>query len=400
MHMIDPDDHQAFAEAARAVLHGNRVQVDGYRYTRPAPSTYEHQWLWDSCFHAIVYRHFDPDMAADELRSLVAHQVTNGPDAGMIPHMTYWRGGGADLWGADHRSIITQPPLVAVAALQVQQAGIALAGELYEPICAHHEWLDRRRDPDGDDLVSILHPWESGWDASPRWDRAMRLSNPTDDDARNARIALAQQLRANQCAIEQHQQAGLFSVEAIDVNAIRVADLEALAELAYLAGKPEEAPRWEARAAAVRTAVRTKLLEPGPRDLEGPDELPIEEPGAAPFVALFGGCASAEQAEQLVGRLLSPSFATPFPVPTTPTGAPSFSPGRYWRGNVWPSVNWLIWQGLRRYGYTDAARALAQRTVDLVRQHGFWEYFNPLTGQGLGAQPQSWTTLAFDMLQE
>jgi len=62
-----------------------------FRYTCPAKEkgTYLPQWLWDSCFHAIVYRWFDPKMAWEELQSLLVHQIKNGDDEGMIPHMAY-----------------------------------------------------------------------------------------------------------------------------------------------------------------------------------------------------------------------------------------------------------------------------------------------------------------------
>ncbi|QQR91343.1 MAG: hypothetical protein IPJ88_06355 [Myxococcales bacterium] len=53
------------------VLRNNEMSTQGFRYTRPAPHVYKQQWLWDSCFHAIVYRHFDPEMAWAELKSLV-----------------------------------------------------------------------------------------------------------------------------------------------------------------------------------------------------------------------------------------------------------------------------------------------------------------------------------------
>ena len=98
-------------------LSSNRVIVSGHRYTRPAPSTYEHQWLWDSCFHAISYRWIDPSMARDELISVASHQFESGSDAGMIPHMIYWGSGGEELWQFADRSTISQPPLIAFAAL-------------------------------------------------------------------------------------------------------------------------------------------------------------------------------------------------------------------------------------------------------------------------------------------
>ena len=62
------------------------------------------------------------------------------------------------------------------------------------------------------------------------------------------------------------------------------------------------------------------------------------------------------------------------------------------------SVNWLIHAGLRRYGYHELARDLAQRSAALVGSSGFHEYFNPLSGDGYGPNQQSWTTLVLDML--
>jgi glycogen debranching enzyme len=112
-------DREEWLKEARTLLTSNVVSVDGHRYTRPAPSIYEHQWLWDSCFHAIVWRWLDPQMAWDELRALAATQVQTGSDAGMVPHMAYWRGGGEVIWKNPSHSIITQPPLMAVAAEQV-----------------------------------------------------------------------------------------------------------------------------------------------------------------------------------------------------------------------------------------------------------------------------------------
>ncbi len=176
------------------LLAANRITVDGYRYTASAvspgsPDVYANQALWDSCFHAITLRWIDPPMAYDELLSLASRQVPDGPDAGMIPHMIYWRGGAESLWQRPDHSLISMPPLIAIAArlvYQVQPQRSALE-TLYPRLCAFHDWFDRRRDPDHDHLVSLIHPWESGWDASPRWDHAMKLSHPTYPEARATR---------------------------------------------------------------------------------------------------------------------------------------------------------------------------------------------------------------------
>ena len=73
------------AAACRRVLDG---AWDPAGYTKPSPERYPWQWLWDSCFHAIVWAHLgETDRAVAELRNVFAHQA----DDGFVPHMTYWR---------------------------------------------------------------------------------------------------------------------------------------------------------------------------------------------------------------------------------------------------------------------------------------------------------------------
>ena len=64
--------------AARALLDGNWREGDyrgrHYAFSVPSPRSYPWQWYWDSCFHAIVWRHFAPDHSRRELESLLASQ--------------------------------------------------------------------------------------------------------------------------------------------------------------------------------------------------------------------------------------------------------------------------------------------------------------------------------------
>jgi glycogen debranching enzyme len=388
----------SFAE----LLMSNRVEVNGYRYTCPAPSTYEHQWLWDSCFHAIAYRWIDAHMASDELMSLVSHQLEDGPDAGMIPHMIYWRGGGRELWQRDDRSAITQPPLIGVAALRVYAVShnLSLLKDLYPRLCAYHAWFDRRRDLHGNDLVGLIHPWESGSDASPCWDRAMKLpAHFPQAEGTAARKALAARLTEFGQDAATLARAGSFFITTVDFNAIRAADLEALAEIAAELGKPSDAIDWQARARLVQAAVGDNLLRPFPHHLEGLEARPVLEDSASHFIALFGGCAEQEDADKLAARLQQPDYWTPFPVPTTPTSSPAFAPDQYWRGNTWIQFNWLIYNGLRRYGYYALAARLFESMAELIQRAGLREYYHPISGEGLGAHRPSAMALILDMFK-
>ncbi|MEM7114430.1 MAG: trehalase family glycosidase [Chloroflexota bacterium] len=393
-----------WVEQCRGLLVGNQVRNGRYRYTRPAPHVYEYQWLWDSCFHAITYRWFDVAMAQDELLSMVAKQVDAGADAGMIPHMNYWQPDGMALWGQAERSIITQPPLLAVAAelVYAKSGDKQFLRQMYDAVARYHAWFDRRRDPEGEHLVAVLHPWEPGCDASPRWDEPLGLNNPTAEETKAVRHGLVKRLIAHDCNAQALAQAGSFYVKTAEFNAIRAADLQALGRMASILGEHAD---WQTKAEQVNAAIQRQMVrEEGIVDLMGWEKRPLTPSvngitaNAAHFILLFGGSVDDANAAKLVADLESDPYATPYPVSTTPTNDPLFDPNSYWRGNVWLSVNWLIYQGLRRYGYAKQASHLAQRSLALVEQHGFHEYFNPLTGQGLGPAQQSWSAIVLDML--
>ena len=81
--------------------------------------------------------------------------------------------------------------------------------------------------------------------------------------------------------------------------------------------------------------------------------------------------------------------------------SPWFRPHKYWRGPVWVNMNWMIIDGLRRYGYDDHAEALAESTLEMIEKSGFFEYFDPLDGTPAGADNFSWTAaLAIDLSRQ
>ena len=58
-------------------------------------------------------------------------------------------------------------------------------------------------------------------------------------------------------------------------------------------------------------------------------------------------------------------------------------------------------QGLKRYGYKYHAKALTESSLEMVKQGGFHEYFQPLSGEPLGAANFSWTAaLTIDWLKK
>jgi len=168
---------------------------------RPSTGKYgRHQWLWDSMLHIhIAGRGGDGNAlfrAVKELFSLLSFQDDSN---GFIPEMVYWepdpnqQGVPGLLFGYSdsRRTDLTQMPIVAFALESINErlkeaasgqeeaedlalARLAVLCQAIPRIHRYHEWWLQRRDPDGDGLVSILHPWESGLDASPLYDDVHR----------------------------------------------------------------------------------------------------------------------------------------------------------------------------------------------------------------------------------
>jgi glycogen debranching enzyme len=122
----------------------------------------------------------------------------------------------------------------------------------------------------------------------------------------------------------------------------------------------------------------------------------------AAFITLPFGIADPAQAEALCKQLFDPQlFWSKFPIPTVALNEPTFTPRDYWRGPIWFNQNWLTLEGLRRYQRDDLAAQFLLRSLDLLTSQGHpsaHEYFNPLTGEELGAVDLGWTGLCNDMI--
>ena len=129
------------------------------------------------------------------------------------------------------------------------------------------------------------------------------------------------------------------------------------------------------------------------------------------FMPLYAGVATPEEAAYVVEKFLrnKQDFALNYGVPTVSLSEPSFDPsgdwkgdwwvGTNWRGPVWMASNWFIIQGLLRYGYRQDAMRIYRSSLQLIKQSGLREYYDPLTGKGHGAEGFTWGGLVLDMQQ-
>ena len=61
---------------------------------------------------------------------------------------------------------------------------------------------------------------------------------------------------------------------------------------------------------------------------------------------------------------------------------------------------WLLLPALAGLGYAAEAERILRSLQDAVERHGYREYYNPLTGRGLGARGFGFSTLLVDLLAQ
>jgi glycogen debranching enzyme len=408
------------------------AQNDRGGYTVPAPKLYPHQWNWDSAFCAIGWRHIDPRRAARELELLLRGQW----DDGLIPHIIFnpdghyepgpaqWKTVGAP--GAPREALassITQPPVAATAArLVLERAGgdgevEAMLRRVVSGLERWHDWFLATRDPRGIGAPAIVHPWESGMDNAPRWDAAMARIEPGQIEYRRVDNTIVD---ASQRPTRYDYDRYFFIVN--ERARLRFAPPEPATEpllvadvgIAAILARAEEDLEWLGEALGVEVAgaadrrARVLAALAGPlrdpergvyRDLDVKTDQPVPGDHVAHLLPLFAGVADGKA---LAARLDDGGdFAAPWPVPSVPISDPAFDGRRYWRGPTWINVNWMLIEGLRRSGQATLADRLALRTLELIERSGFREYFDPVTGDGCGAEDFAWTAaLAIDLLSE
>lgn len=411
---------ESMAAEAIAILRAN----DRGGYTVPTAGLYPFQWNWDSAFCAMGFATFDEPRAWRELETLFSGQWEDG----LVPHIIFHKPTdsyfpGPEVWrtpeaaGRPRTSGITQPPVAAIAARAIRDRATdrklaeARLQELYPKLLASHRWWRRARDPEGSGLVALLHNWESGMDNSPVWDAALDRTPRTktvyqrkdtghvDASMRPRAIDYDRYVHL----IEVYREAGWdpakmwaaapLKIAHIGVNAILLrAEIDLLA-LAKDFGSQVEQAEISQRIAAMQAAI-AKLWSPEITAFQSFDLItgaPIDAPTSAGFLPLLTEVPTRAQVAAMVVEMRRWRALSQIGMPTVSPKDPRFEGKRYWRGPVWPIVNWLLIDGLARHGEDGLAADLTRDTLTVLQNKGFDEYFDPVDQIPCGGPNFSWS---------
>jgi glycogen debranching enzyme len=266
-------------------------------------------------------------------------------------------------------------------------------------------------------LAALVHPWETGLDNSPAWDRPLAAvpadlslfdtytrrdvahagagERPTDQDyARYIRLML--RYRDHGYDDDWVRAKAEFLVVDPAFNALWAWSELALADIARRLGRDDST--HVAEAARITAAMVGQLWSEGRGlflacDARSGRQLP--ERTVAGLIPLVLPGLPTEMADALVATATGEAFRIGAP---DVHGVPSFDltdvrhePRRYWRGPTWLNTTWLVARGLQVHGHKEMAQRLDDDLVGLVAKSGFREYFHPRTGRGHGSRSFSWS---------
>lgn len=399
---------------ARKVLEQNLKAGVNFFYISPAGRKYPHQWLWDSCFHAIVNSKLNPDWAKMEMKTLLSAV----DEKGFLPSIIRWQGTQlidivAWLLFQGKTSRLTQPPVVAIAVEEIfkETGDVGFVTEVLPALDRYYRWLGTERDPDGDHLISIIHPWE-GTDDSPAFDKALLGKKEGRPNAPTVYFSFYKLLVGYWLMgwdLKKILASYQFNVENVMFNCIYAQSLRSLKKLYLAINNLEAAQDYEQRANLVEEAIlkhcynrdRGLFFDVIHRGERYEHNTTVTLSSLFPIIL---DKVPRQIQEELVSHLTNPhEFWLPYPVPFVSKKETAFNPSDnllLWRGPVWINTNWFVWRGLVKHGYKELASQLAKKTIGLVARSGFREFYNPFNGRGEGQNNYSWSTLIVDMLEK
>ncbi len=345
------------------IMASNLISAYGnilYEAMTPSKKKYIGLWLWDSAMHALAFRHADPQLARNQIRTMISIQL---PD-GMLPDAVYDEGVIAEI---DHpiRAEVTKPPILAWAAMKLHETSPdpGFLEEIYIPLVRWNAWWFSMNDDNVNGLVQYNHPYSSGLDNNPLWDFGMPVESP-------------------------------------DINTYLCVQMGSLAMMAEEMGMDVEGAMWRRRAKAIVQRMIQEFWDEEQGVFQALHEgEPV--PVLTPFnlYPLWTGQLPDHITERLIAHLTDPAkFWGKYPIPSVSRTDALYDPESMWRGPVWANINYFFIEALHQLERHDLASELRQKTLELImQQDSIFEYYNSENGRPPedAAEIFGWTAAVF-----
>ena len=330
---------------------------------------------WDNFFLSWLAVLEGPDLAlANAIEHLRGHT-----DEGFLPNDN--RGNGSKSWDR------SQPPVGAVVLREVIRRFPEPWFEeaVFDPLLAWNRWWPTARDNGG--LLSY---------------GSHAARNPFNEPVVRTKTAAGYESGMDDSPMYEdvpfNPENNTLELQDVGLTSLYVADCRALAEIARRLGRTPEAEELEARGDRYAEALERLWVEDRGYYLNYRTDLDRFSERRSPtlFYPLLARAAPRDRAARMVREhLLDPEqFWGDFVLPSTTRDDPSFPRQRYWKGAIWPPLNFLTWLGLRTAGEHETAAELSRRSLEMFltewRRKGYVsENLSSITGAGDDARLSS-----------
>ncbi|MGO8312476.1 trehalase family glycosidase [Rhizobium ruizarguesonis] len=323
-------------------------------------------WFNDQIFAALLAGVFDADLARENMATAMAGATPQGNIACIVTSNDAW---------VDR----TQLPFGALVVWQLYQrtGERSIIQASYEALVRNRRWWQDNRDPDGTGLLSCGTS-DVGEGLYKGTAFAARNETGMDNSATHDEAIYDPVTRT-------------LSTFDLGVNCAAALDAEMLSKMAAVLGKHDDAREFAALAERQRTLISQTLWDESRgifanRQRRGGF---VRSLSPTSFYPLLCGAATPAQAARLLEHLSDETtFGGDFVLPNATRDDPAFTDNVYWRGRIWPNVNYMVWLGLRRCGFVAEASKLASQSYDLFMKN--WRYdriaaenYNAVTGEAM-----------------
>lgn len=191
-------------------------------------------------------------------------------------------------------------------------------------------------------------------------------------------------------------------IELVEAQGYYYAALRGAAELALMLKNESLEKKLRARAEKSKEAVIKEFWLPEENfftaALSGskfPDNRISSNPGHLLFSGILDG--EDDKIKAVVDRLFQNDMWTPYGIRTHAESNPDFNPMSYHLGSIWPHDNWIIAQGLRKYGYEREYGKIKSSLLDAYQALGeIPELYTVIKGKiekiSVACSPQAWAS--------
>ncbi|MBB3569647.1 trehalase family glycosidase [Rhizobium sp. BK491] len=323
-------------------------------------------WYNDQLFAALLAGVFDADLARENMATAMASATPQGNIACIVTSNDAW---------VDR----SQHPNGALVAWQLYQrtGERSLLAASYDALARNQRWWREHRDPDAFGLLScgtsdVGEGLYKGTHFAARNETGMDNS-ATHDEALYDPITRT------------------LSTFDLGLNCAAALDAEMLSKMAKVLGKEDDAREFAAIAERCRKLISENLWDESRNIFANRQRHGgfVRSLSPTSFYPLLCGAATPEQADKLLQHLSDETtFGGDYVLPNATRDDPAFADNIYWRGRIWPNVNYMVWLGLRRYGFAAGASKLARQSYELFMKS--WskdriaaENYNATTGEAM-----------------